>query len=100
MVMPFRDAVKTPIRSLDVLQIDRTHLFFRCAKFILYFRWRRRYKGKKVLVIVKEGVVWFKGNDVARLLEFQDMHQNITHKRPRSRQNDFHYFRGMYKYIP
>jgi len=29
------------------------------------------------LVIVKEGVVWFKGIDVAKLLEFQDMHQTL-----------------------
>lgn len=36
-----------------------------------------QYKGKQVLVIVKEGVVWFKGVDIARLLEFQDMHQTL-----------------------
>jgi len=36
-----------------------------------------QYKGKKVLVIVKEGVVWFKGIDVAQLLDIEATTQAI-----------------------
>lgn len=38
-----------------------------------------QYKGKKVLVIVKEGVAWFKGIDIARLLEFIETQNAIQH---------------------
>lgn len=36
-----------------------------------------QYKGKKVLVIVRDGVAWFKGVDVANLLSYQDIHQTL-----------------------
>jgi len=38
-----------------------------------------QYKGKKVLVIVKEGVVWFKGIDIARILDIMETQNAIQH---------------------
>jgi len=38
-----------------------------------------QYKGTKVLVIVKEGVVWFKGIDIARILDIMETQNAIQH---------------------
>jgi len=38
-----------------------------------------QYKGKKVLVLVKDGVAWFKGIDLARLLDFIEPQNAIQH---------------------
>ena len=35
------------------------------------------YKGKEVMIIQKDNEVWFKGNDVAKLLEYENHHQAL-----------------------
>lgn len=39
-----------------------------------------KYKGKDVLIIVVNGVAWFKGKDVADLLELKDTGMSINHQ--------------------
>jgi hypothetical protein len=53
-----------------------------------------QYKGKKVFVIIKEGVVWFKGIDIARLLDIECGHDAIRNSTAKEDQKDFMTLKG------
>jgi len=65
-----------------------------CASFLDIRNNYFKYKGKKVLVLVKEGVAWFKGIDVAKILDFDCQHHAVRNSVSKEDRIDFMTLRG------
>jgi len=75
--------MKTPPESTDAIQSTEEESVIESeetdtvASFLDIRNNYFQYKGKKVFVIIKDGAVWFKGIDIARLLEIDATAQAI-----------------------